>query len=845
MIATSRSARLATTLSAVAMASGLGVSATAAHAQAESEADVSAEGGIVVTARKRSEDIQKVPVTVVAVTSQQIEQKGIVSVADLSGSTPGININNSSSGNVSRSFQQIILRGFTSATTSATTTSMFIDGVPVASPSQLTSISNPERVEILKGPQAAYFGRSTFAGAINIVNKAPSSDWQGYVQGMVGTQDSYRYQGAIEGPIFGDLLTFRLTGDKYKRGGTYTNAFNGERLGTTSSKTATLTLEFKPAPNFTARVFGLLSEDNDGAPATARVNANYVSLSSSGSIVTGTTAPNSGTILQTGQSNCVLVGNTRGVEGFGTAINNPYICGVIPNAADPTSFNTTTTDSIRAALAAATGRVMDPTDGVSGYGLRRKTQHYHGTIDWEFSDALSLNVLGGYNRELWSTLLDLDGYDTSLITSTINPKGYFDFPFLVERKNNDWSIEGRLSLDAGPLRGVAGVSYLQSKSVAGGGGTFATFASTNFIPGDTQRNRTTGLFFGLTYELTSQLSASIEGRYQIDNIALITRPAGRNLSAVINGFVPAANYVGGSLLAERTYKNFTPRFIVNYQATPDLMVYGSVSRGVNPALSNVTILAQSAVVQAAALAAGGALLINPEKVTNFEVGVKGYAIDGRLRYALSAYYAQWRDQVNSLTIVVDDPASATGKSFVNVTANSGSTDLKGIEADLTFKVNDLITLDAAGAINDSSIKDYKSTTVSQLTGLFDYSGKEMKQTSKYSANVGIVFSGEIASMKDASWYVRTDWSYKSGFWTNEANVAKTRGRNVFNIRGSITKGPLTVDVFVNNIFNDRNPVSAADNFTFTPSFALTGISSAIQLGLPELRTAGVQAKVKF
>jgi iron complex outermembrane receptor protein len=246
--------------SAIAVAAVFGMASPALAADAAEEADT-----IVVTARKSNENILKVPVTVVAITSDVLEKKGIASVTDMAAATPGININNSSSGHADRSFQQIILRGFTPATTSTTTTSMFIDGVPVSSPSELTSISNPDRVEILKGPQAAYFGRSTFAGAINIVNKAPSDKWGGTLTGMVGTQASYRLQGSIEGPIFGDTLTFRVTGDKYKKGGTWTNAFNGERLGTTASKTGTVLLQFKPAPGVTAKLFGLMSEDNDGA----------------------------------------------------------------------------------------------------------------------------------------------------------------------------------------------------------------------------------------------------------------------------------------------------------------------------------------------------------------------------------------------------------------------------------------------------------------------------------------------------------------------------------------------------------------------------------------------------
>jgi iron complex outermembrane receptor protein len=844
--------RSGASLYAIAMVTTAGVAAPAMAQeapQASSEA-TSEAGEITVTARKRGESILKVPVTVVAVTSEMLERKGIASVPDLAASTPGININNSSSGHADRSFQQIIMRGFTPSSTLATTTSMFIDGVPVSSPSELTSISNPDRVEILKGPQSAYFGRSTFAGAINIVNKAPSDTWTGTLSGQYGTQDSYRIQGSVEGPIFGDVLTFRITGDKYKKNGTWTNSFNGEALGTTASQTGTAMLEFKPSADFKMRVFGLMSEDNDGAPASARVNAYYVStVPGSGTVSTSVTRPTTGTIIQTGQSNCTLTGDSRGVldpttgKSLGVAIANPFICGTIPSFADAPSVNTTTTDGIRSWLAGSTNRVVAPNDSVTGYGLRRKTQHIHTTMDYTISDALTASVLAGYNHESWSTLIDLDGYDTSLIAPNSGPKGYSDFPFLIERNNKDWSVEGRMNYNKGPFRAVAGVSYLKAQSVSGGGGTSGAFTSAVFAPGDNQINKTTGLFFGLTYDLTSKFSVSLEGRYQIDNISLITRPAGRSTTS--SAFIPAGNYAGGSLLAERTYKNFAPRIIANYQANSDLMFYGSIAKGVNPALSNVTILAQSDAVQTAGKNAGGALLINPEKVTNYEVGMKGLALNGALRFTLAAYYAQWRDQVNALTIVVPDSTSSTGLSFIAVSANSGKADLYGIEGDMNWKVNKLITIDAAGAINDSKIKVFKATAVSQLTGVFDYSGKKLKQTSKYSANVGVTFGGEIDGLSDASWYLRGDWNYKSGFFTDEANVAKTKGRHVFNARASITQGALTFDVFVNNIFNDRNPISAADNFVFTPTFNRTAIGSAIQLGLPELRTAGVQAKIRF
>ena len=291
-----RAARFTGSLSTLAIVGGI-MAATPAFAQSADEAP--APGTIVVTARKSGEDILKTPVTVTALTSEAIEQKGITTMGDVAASTPGLNINNNSSGRADRSFQQIILRGFTPSTTLATTTSMFIDGVPVASSSQIGAIANPERIEILKGPQSAYFGRNTFAGAINVVNKTPGNDWGGEITGMVGTRDNWRLNGAVEGPIVKDLISFRITGDKFSKGGSYKN-YDGTMLGRQSSTIGTALLSITPAHNLKIKVFGMMGEDKDGPSSQTRIYMYDVKNAA-------------GTTVVKGQSNCVLTGDSRGV----------------------------------------------------------------------------------------------------------------------------------------------------------------------------------------------------------------------------------------------------------------------------------------------------------------------------------------------------------------------------------------------------------------------------------------------------------------------------------------------------------------------------------------------------
>ena len=803
--------------------------AVAPVAQAEAAAADDA-GAITVTARKRSEDILKVPVTVTAMTGAALELRGIATIADLATATPGLNVNNSSSGHADRSFQQIVMRGFTPSTTLASTTSMFIDGVAVSSPSELTSVSDPAQVDIIKGPQSAYYGRSTFAGAINVITKEPKGEWGGTMTGMVGTRDNYRLQGTVEGPIFGDTLTFRVTGDRFSKSGSWRNANDGTTLGDQKTTTGTAMVVFKPSPSLTFKLFGMMSEDRDGAPAQTRLYGYDIKTAS-------------GALVAANQSNCTLTGNSKGVQGFGTAVSNAYFCGTAPGLINPITANITTTDSIRQFLAIGANRVIPVEDSVQGYGLLRKSQHAHTTLNYKISNDLTADLLAGYNREVWSTLIDLDGFDSSGFPSASNPKGFYDFPYLIERRNLDWSAEGRLAYHHGALHALAGVSYLKADSWQGGGGGTGALTAAVLAPSGKSENRTTGLFFGLTYDVLSNVSASFEGRYQIDTLALYARSSGQTITS--SAYIPAGTYTGGTLLAQQTYKNFTPRAIVNWQISPRTMVYASWAKGVNPAQFNGSILAQSASVQAAALSAGGQLSIAPEKITNYELGLKGKALNGALRYTAAAYYAQWRNQINAITIVAADPTATTGFTFINTSANSGSVDLYGVEFDTTWKVNDLVTIDASGAVNASDIKALRNTTLSQLTGMYDFSGKEMKYTSKYSSSVGVTLGSSIRGMGDAKWFTRVDWNFKSGVWSDEANLVKTPDTHRFNLRGGVSKGKVAVEVFVNNLFNDKTYASLTDNYVLDPSFAHSAYNSALMVGLPELRTFGLQAKVKF
>lgn len=807
MIIQRRTAGLLSSLSVIGMAGSLAYAAPAL-AQSKEGASDSFGGDIVVTARKREEDILKTPVTVTALTNEQLEIRGVVSMQDLATSTPSININNGSSGHADRSFQQISLRGFTPVTATSTTTSMFIDGVPVASPTQVTSLSNPERIEVIKGPQSAYFGRNTFAGAVNVVNREPSDFWTGSVTGMAGTYNNWRIQGVIEGPIAGDALTVRLTGDKFSKGGSWTNETDGSKLGAESTMTATAYIVAKPADGLSIKLFGVLTKDKDGPSAQTRILAKDI-------------VDYSGNVYYNSQANCTINGH-------------PYICGALPKNINGTSANTTVSSAIANYLTSSAS-VLDASDRISEYGLLRKTKHGHAIVDYELTDSLSLSANVGIDRETWSTLIDLDGFDTSMIAGSgalYANSGFFDYPYLIERKTGDWSAEGRLSYDKGPLHLVGGVSYLDSYLIAGQGSPI--FGGSYTVGGKSQ-SKTLGIFGGITYDVTPDISISAEGRYQIDKLYSFAGARGVTITEAI--YIPVGTYSAGDLLLKGNFKNFTPRVIVNWQATPDFMVYASAAKGVNPALFNTFIISQSAAIQQQAKDGGVPLIVEPENLWNYEIGVKGKALGGNLRYTAAAYYAQWRNQITAYSFIVN------GALYAGY-ANAGATDVYGIEGDLSLRVNDLISLDAAGAINVTDVQKFSYPTVTTFTGISDFSGKQLPNTSKYSASAGITFGGNVVGQENTTWFWRTDWNYKSGVYSNVANTTRLKDRNVVNTRVGISIDKLSLQLFVNNVFNNKSPISLNDNYAIDPTFAFSAYS-ALQVGLPEKRTAGIQAKVTF
>ena len=165
---------------------------------------------VFVTAQKREQNLQDVPVSVTTFGEAQIRDLGLQSGADLANFVSGVQVFNFRDGAPTFVVRGIGTQDFEPNTAPAAAT--YVDEVYLGS-NILTGLAvfDMERVEVLKGPQGTLFGRNTTAGAISYTSKQPTSDWEGYAEAGYANYDTVRFDGAVSGPV-SEKLTFRVAG---------------------------------------------------------------------------------------------------------------------------------------------------------------------------------------------------------------------------------------------------------------------------------------------------------------------------------------------------------------------------------------------------------------------------------------------------------------------------------------------------------------------------------------------------------------------------------------------------------------------------------------------------------
>ena len=216
--------------SRAAMAAILASGALANPAVAQDSADDGLENNvIVVTAQKRAEDVQDVPISIAVFSADALEEANVDTVLELTSVAPNFQ---------ARQSQQIAtttlrVRGIGAAGNTAIEPSVatFLDGVYIPrSGSVIASFLDIEGVELLRGPQGTLFGRNASAGALSLRSGTPRNEFSGMVRGEVGNGDRYKFDGYVNAPL-GENVAIRAAGLYQDFGGYWTNRLDGEQLG--------------------------------------------------------------------------------------------------------------------------------------------------------------------------------------------------------------------------------------------------------------------------------------------------------------------------------------------------------------------------------------------------------------------------------------------------------------------------------------------------------------------------------------------------------------------------------------------------------------------------------------
>ena len=235
-----------------ALAAGL-VMPIAAHAQQEAQETAVAEPRtgiqeIVVTAQKRAENLQNVPISVTAVTGDALAATQATSLQALQGSIPNVQIDNFANTPQSAVFTIRGIGVIEPDPYAGNTVSIVVDGVPqFFSMGALLDLYDVDRIEVLRGPQGTLFGANTTGGVINVVTAQPTGEFGGHIKAAYGNWNRFDVSGAIEIPLVEDTLSFKVAGIHTERDGWVTNVVDGSDMGSKNLNAVRAYLKFTRA----------------------------------------------------------------------------------------------------------------------------------------------------------------------------------------------------------------------------------------------------------------------------------------------------------------------------------------------------------------------------------------------------------------------------------------------------------------------------------------------------------------------------------------------------------------------------------------------------------------------
>lgn len=840
---------------------------------------------IVVTARKRKETLQDVPVAVTAFGANQMEQQGFTGLEDIAGKTPGFTFEGYISGGAHAA---PVVRGLaqTFINNRVQNVSFFLDGVYLQRQSMMNiGMIDMERIEVVKGPQNALYGRNAFAGAINYLTKEPTGEPEGYISLGAGDNERQVIKASYSGPLGPDWLKGKFTIGKSDYDG-HTRNYHPVADANPAGPNARGNLGGFDDLSYSA---SLLFDDIPALPRLrAKLGYYHADLqheTQPGYSMSGVNAARFGFRLNDQNDlNCneTTVDN---ISPYPPATHTGFSvwCGEIPAyvpdfadrrdhriALDPRMMGSISeTDVITLNLD------YDIFDNLSVHYLLGFTDHFSETdggapdedtiagrgmvtdailysvdnqneaaftfanttsgrpnsvmdsmshelrFDWDLTDSLRTSF-GGY----YSTLND-EQWVTLFIMDLCNA----DTPQNIENCNTPLEAPNTLMSQPNQTTGV--VAYHQYKYQHGG-----TRSEWNLYDEDIK-----AIFASLSYQFSDRLEGTIEARYSeeykkierlTDSFAI---PAGESLTyQTPDPVIPPAGSPANTLTSKITvpvddnvFDDFTPRAILNWRYADDLMAYASVAKGTKAGgFNNAEQESQ--------------LTFDQETNWTYEIGSKNRLFDRRLKLNLSMYYIDWDEMQGNLP---PDIATA-GISTSDIITNLGGAEAYGIEMESSYAFSNAVTVDFGATYNDPK---YKAGTffaaANQESGYMHcqgvvcpvdgaIEGNQVARTSKVQATAGLNYFTNLFGWEGNA---RLNVDYRSRQFISPMNVAWVPGRALVNANVNFTSPDQHWDIgFWGKNLTDED---------YAASVIIVMVFNQYMVGKGAARTFGLNVKYNF
>ncbi|OJU19977.1 MAG: TonB-dependent receptor [Sphingomonas sp. 66-10] len=710
-------------------------------------------GDILVTARRRAETIQSVPIAMSVIGGKAVSDTGAYNVGRLTQLQPSLQFYSTNPRNSAANIRGLGAPFGLTNDGIEQGVGIYVDQVYYSRIASATfDFTDTDRIEILRGPQGTLYGKNTTAGAINITTRKPSFDTEARFEVSGGNYDFFQAKGSISGPLVGDVVAGRCSASFTTRRGTIWNTTQEQWQNSQDNLSLRGQMLFRAASNLDITLY---ADYNRQAPTC-----------------------------------CVQ-----------------YYARLAPTQRPANRQYT--------ALAAAAGYAVPSTNAFdritdvdTPLRARQKLGGASMVANWDLGPA-TLTSVTAWRFWNWDPSNDRDFIGLPITTVSANPSQQDQYSQEIRLGSNgkhaiDYTVGmfyfyQTIDTQGLQVQGPAASAWLlnPTSAAAKNPATLNGLTSRNTIG---FKNTSAALFGKLTWHVTDKLQISPGARLNYD------KKEGSYVSIVTNG-QGSTNLTSDQrgVLAPQSYApkfdnwNFSGDITLAYEFSPDVHSYATYARsyksgGIN--LSGLPLDANNNPILSTAT-------VKPETVNHYELGLKTQLLDRRATINLAAF---WTD-IYDYQATVNNFQLAVLRGYL---ANAGKVRTRGIEFDSAFRPTSGLNLYVNGAYTDAKyVRFANAPCPPELSGgsnsppFCDISGQRLPGVSKWAFSYGAEYNWPAG---DGQVYVGYDGSYRSDFSSNPSPSAymNIAGYSLSNFRLGYRKGDkLNIFAWVRNAF-DQN-----------------------------------------